>query len=299
MLRSLKPFWPASLFLFCAMPASSCQAPCDGCAPVVAGLSHVPLAVRDLEAASADFAALGFVLKPGRTHADGICNRHVKFADGTEIELITAAHITDALSAFYVDFLAKGDGPAFLALQAPELARAAGRLDAADQPHVVEDGLISLPGGDPLGYLFFAGLNHSPTDRADYFRHPNGADGLVAVWLAADDLSAERKLLACMGATLVREQVHTPTARQVDVAHVGKGDVLLLQQASQPVPGRRIVGVTLRTRDLALLRRALEKRGLPTPPVIRTRKGRSMFLPPRQAHGMWLEVREERESPEG
>lgn len=83
----------------------------------------------------------------------------------------------------------------------------------------------------------------------------------MAVWLAADDLSAERKLLACMGATLVREQVHTPTARQVDVAHVGKGDVLLLQQASQPVPGRRIVGVTLRTRDLALLRRALEKKG--------------------------------------
>lgn len=121
----------------------------------------------------------------------------------------------------------------------------------------------------------------------------------MAVWLAADDLSAERKLLACMGATLVREQVHTPTARQVDVAHVGKGDVVLLQQASQPVTGRRIVGVTLRTRDLALLRRALEKKGGGAPPVIRTRKGRSMFLPPRQAHGMWLEVREERESPEG
>ena len=34
---------------------------------MVQGLDHIPIAVRDLEQAGADFEALGFVLKPG-TH---------------------------------------------------------------------------------------------------------------------------------------------------------------------------------------------------------------------------------------
>jgi len=58
--------------------------------PVVRGLDHVPLAVKDLEQAKADFEALGFALKPGRPHDNGLRNAHVKFPDGTEIELITA-----------------------------------------------------------------------------------------------------------------------------------------------------------------------------------------------------------------
>jgi len=33
---------------------------------------------------------MGCAIKPERSHPDGILNAHVKFTDGTEIELITA-----------------------------------------------------------------------------------------------------------------------------------------------------------------------------------------------------------------
>src|SRR5262245_4051661 len=56
----------------------------------IAGLDHIPTAVRDLGAASARYRALGFALKPGRLHDNSILNNHAKFPDGTEIELITA-----------------------------------------------------------------------------------------------------------------------------------------------------------------------------------------------------------------
>ena len=49
--------------------------------PVIAGLDHVPIAVGDLDAAAARYRALGFALKPGRPHANGIRNQHAKFAD--------------------------------------------------------------------------------------------------------------------------------------------------------------------------------------------------------------------------
>ena len=58
--------------------------------PAVTGLDHLPIAVRDLARAANDYRALGFALKPGRPHDNGIQNQHVKFTDGTELELIAA-----------------------------------------------------------------------------------------------------------------------------------------------------------------------------------------------------------------
>ena len=55
------------------------------------GLDHVPIAVNDLEAAAAAYRRLGFVLKPGRPHANGIRNVHAKFADGTELERLSTS----------------------------------------------------------------------------------------------------------------------------------------------------------------------------------------------------------------
>ena len=93
--------------------------------PVV-GLDHIPVAVRDLERASADFRALVFAIKPGRDHANGIRTAHVKFRDGSGIELITAGAAVDELTTRYVDLLAHGEGPAFVALHAVWIATEAG-----------------------------------------------------------------------------------------------------------------------------------------------------------------------------
>src|SRR5580692_8943157 len=67
--------------------------------PLIFGVDHIPLVVSDLDGAEADFRAMGFSIKPGRPHADGIRNAHVKFPDGTEIELITAPRSADILTA--------------------------------------------------------------------------------------------------------------------------------------------------------------------------------------------------------
>ena len=50
--------------------------------PLVIGIDHIPVVVTDLERAQADYRAMGFAIKPGRFHADGIRNAHVKFPDG-------------------------------------------------------------------------------------------------------------------------------------------------------------------------------------------------------------------------
>src|SRR5262245_52400491 len=90
----------------------------DAAPAVHVGLSHVPIAVADLEQAAADYSRLGFALKDGRPHPNGIRNCHVKFRDGTEIELITAPAATDPLTRYYRSVIAAGDRAAFLSLDA-------------------------------------------------------------------------------------------------------------------------------------------------------------------------------------
>jgi catechol 2,3-dioxygenase-like lactoylglutathione lyase family enzyme len=261
--------------------------------PTVVGLDHIPIAVADLDIAAERYRQLGFTLKPGRPH-NGIRNQHVKFRDGTEIELITASEARDSLATEYRQHLVAGDGPAFVALYAPEISALARRLDAAGQPYHRAGTLLSFPQADGLRYIFFGQRNRSPTDRAEHFSHPNGAEKLMAVWLASDDFTAERTLLSALGASWVEKEVRVPEPLRVTVAELPEGEVWLLPGSRQLVPGRRIVGATVYTQDLAALNSILARTGRDVPPTVQTKRGKSVFLSPSITSGIWLEFREPR-----
>jgi hypothetical protein len=244
--------------------------------PAITGLDHIPIAVRDLARASDDYRALGFALKPGRPHDNGIQNQHVKFTDGTELELITAPEARDALTKTYRQHLEKGDGPAFLALFAPRRAYADERLRGTALP----------------SYVFLAGRNTSPTDLPEHFAHANTAQSFVRVWLAGDDLSRERRLLAAAGATFADTDVFVPDRVHATVARLQEGDVVFLEGTRQVVAGRPVAGATLRVGSLDTARKILDH-GQPRPlPVVTSPDGRSVFLPPSRTHGLWLEFRD-------
>jgi hypothetical protein len=80
----------------------------------------------------------------------------------------------------------------------------------------------------------------------------------------------------------------------VPVAHLPQARVLLLPPSRQLLPGRPIVGATLHTRSLDAVISALRAAQLPVPQVVETPRGRSVFVPPALAHGLWLEFVEAR-----
>lgn len=260
-------------------------------APAIVGLDHIPIAVANLDEAAARYRALGFTLKPGRPHDNGIRNQHAKFADGTELELITAPAPRDALTTTYRRHLAQGDDPAFLSFYAPSIDRAVSRLGAARTGDTRRGPFLYFGDQDGLGYLFLGPRNASPTDRPEHFAHANGASSLVRVWLAGD-VSAELRLLETLGAQVTRDEVRVPERETVPVAHLAEGDVVLLPAERQRVPGRKIIGATLRVRDLARLEAVLARVGAPVPTRVSMGQGTSVFLPPDRTHGLWLEFRE-------
>jgi catechol 2,3-dioxygenase-like lactoylglutathione lyase family enzyme len=250
------------------------------------GLDHIPVAVRDLEAASATYRALGFVLKPGRPHANGIRNAHVKLPDGAGIELLTVPSAVDPLSAKYADMIRAGEGPAFLSFHARDTGALHGALRAGGYPFSDAGGLTDLRSPE-LGFLFWIQDNRSPTDRPEHFAHPNGATALGAVWIATDAGEALARLLVALGGRRERREVLAPDAVEATVITLAEGEVFILPARRQLLPGRPIIGATFRVRDIATVRHALAAGRLsPRPgPELAER----LVVEPSKAHGLWLE----------
>jgi hypothetical protein len=232
------------------------------------GIDHMPFAVRDLEQATSDYRALGFSIKPGRPHTNGIRNNHVKFPDGAGIELITAPEARDDLTSHYAALLKQGEGPAYMAFHARRFSQFVATLDGAGIPHTmgVGGGLqIKEPG---LGFLFFVDDNRAPNDKPEYFAHANGAAAMTGVWLAIDDPAPFVRLFTRLGATARKEKVLVPDAVEATVVNVENGRVVLLPASRQLIKGRPIVGAEFN--------------------VSKKADKRDVFVPPAQTHGIWL-----------
>ncbi|MDJ1497308.1 VOC family protein [Cytophagaceae bacterium DM2B3-1] len=150
---------------------------------LVIGTDHIPLAVRDLDQAATFYRSIGFALKPGRSHSNGIRNQHIKFRNGTELELITTSQPHDSVTAEYCRLLKEGEGPAFWGLFTKDTEGIAKQLTAIGQEYQREGPMITFSETDRLHTLFLGGRNHSPTDREEHFQHTNSATNLIGVYL--------------------------------------------------------------------------------------------------------------------
>ena len=226
-------------------------------------LDHVVLAVNDLEATAARYRQFGFALKPGQPHANGIRNQHVKFTNGTELELLTAPKPADDLTTRYRQHLAEGNGPAYLALFPRPTAPA--RSEAPS-------------------YIFFGQRNQSPTDRPEHFAHRNTANDLIAVWLAGSDFTQERALLVKHGASSQPGRLDALNETG-EMLSVREGVIYFLPERLRVHRARPIIGVTFHVRDLQAATRVFNDAGV----QFRTLPG-SILLAPAVTGGLWIEL---------
>lgn len=259
----------------------------------IAGIDHIPTAVRDLDAASARYRALGFALKPGHPHDNTLLNNHAKFPDGTGIELITASRPRDPLAARYLQKIAAGDGAAYLAFHCADFTALRQRLTKANIAFD-DKGFFSL--ADPsLNYVFFGGDNRSPTDKPEHFAHANTTEKLIGVWIADAENPALRGLLDVLGAKFTTGTINLPAKTSATQAQLDGGVVTLLPRSTRLIADRPIIGAVLKTRDLRAAERVLKQAGVAV--ALRRVEGpgyKSIVLPPEQAHGLWLEFRQAR-----
>jgi catechol 2,3-dioxygenase-like lactoylglutathione lyase family enzyme len=281
------------LLISTAIWGNEVPAPEPSLGPSIIGIDHIPVAVRDLDRASERYRALGFTLKPGRAHSDGIRNNHVKFQDGSGIELISPpAKPVDELTTEYVARIAAGDGPAYLSFHARNIEKLVAALRSA-AIGFQQDGFITL--ADPrLKFLFFDQDNRSPTDRPEHFAHANAAAAMTGVWLALDAPARQSlgKVLLALGAVFGSRTVFVPSATKADVWNVQNGWIILLPKSRELHPGRPVVGVDFEVRDFAAAARYLRSRSMSLLADSKASAQKRLFIPPDRANGLWLEFHE-------
>jgi hypothetical protein len=249
--------------------------------PLLQGVNHTPIVVSNLEKTEADFQAMGFTIKPGRIHPDGIRNAHIKFADETEIELITAPKGVDDLTSEYRKKLDSGDGPVYYGVAAPDLTKVLHKAHAAGLPLQWGDGLLTFPARSPLHPIFFGTLGKAPTDRPKYFVHRNTASRLSGFWVT--DSKELRDLFNIFNVPLVDSSSCGAFSGRMGVARMPKGNVYLIAQSGS---SSQILGARVYVRSISVTEATLRNAGF-KPEKYACDKA-SIWLPPSAAHGIWL-----------
>jgi len=255
-----------------ALSATLAAAAADG--PSLIGIDHIPTVVANLDAASDSYRQLGFALKPGRAHENGLRNNHVKFKDGSGIELLSVpVRPTDSITAGYAKLLGAGEGPAYLAFHARDTGALAKALGDKGIAFKNEGGLIA-PTDPRLDFIFFVKDNRSPTDKPEHFAHANGAVAMSAVWLALDarSLASLRKLLSSLGAVEHEATAEVPAGAPAHVFDLQNGQVVVVSADHQLLAGRPIIGARFRVAGQ---------------PVAKKCAGDAL-VKPALAHGLWL-----------
>jgi hypothetical protein len=179
------------------------------------GIDHLVLCVRDLEAARAAYARMGFTLTPPALHPWGTANRLVQL-QGNFIELLTVADPVRmappkqgefAFGPFNKAFLEKREGFSMLVFASDDARR--------DQAEFAKSGLqtyapfdfsrqAKLPGGEEVtvGFTlsfvtdnrmpdagFFVCQQHAPQHfwKPEYQSHANGAVAVAEAIMVADE----------------------------------------------------------------------------------------------------------------
>ena len=150
-------------------------------------LDHAVLAVQDLDSASASFEGLGFTLKPGRRHANGLLNRHIETRDGGSLELMTViGRPGDAVAREYAGFLSDAEGGVFVAVVADveRFATVAREAGVAVELHGGGGFQYATPPDVGLSALFAVDYE-DPPDSPAVLEHVNGVTAMTEVWVEA------------------------------------------------------------------------------------------------------------------
>lgn len=174
----------------------------------ISGIDHVVLVVRDLDAARDAFRRMGFTVTPRGYHTLGSQNHCVMFGHDY-IELLWSPEGAPHPSRqYYTEFARAGDGLAAIALKTDNAKGAYTEMlwaGFAPSDPVEFSRPVDAPGGErdarfrvsmaalertPGGRMFVCEhLSRELVWRPEYVRHANGATGIAAVAIVADDVA--------------------------------------------------------------------------------------------------------------
>ncbi len=254
-------------------------------------IDHVNVAVNDLSKAKLPYERLGFTIKPGRFHNNSIDNLHIKFVNGTELELITAKKPLDDLAVEYLNLINKGDGGAFLALQAKSFITTITQEFQKKYPIRIEKGVgfqnLVFDENHPLRPIWFIEMGTPFKDIPEFTTHKNSAQKLVGVWISNQIADEVMELF-----TLLKRPIKTTDLPIKDSQRIclDGGEICLVNLPINTI-GRPIVGVTIEVAKINITKEILKSEEIFYSEIFND-STKSIIISPDFTQNIYIEFRE-------
>ena len=276
-------------------------------------IDHVMICVPDLKTGIETYRRLGFDVHFGGVHPGGGTENAIAFFEDDYLELLSIRPGAQAQAgAALVDFLARGGGLRYLAVQSDNVAadvtamRRRG-VDVSDPT----DGVRQTPAGAELRWraarlgardalpIFFIEHITSLAERRRQvpqpIQHPNGVLRSERAYIAVPDVAKAAEVYArVLGMPVPR--VERGTVIKADMAVFNLGPTgLTVAEPAEPGPAADALAnrgpgpfqVLFRTRSMDAAERWMREHGVPPPARgIRNTGEHAMLIPPRDACGV-------------
>src|SRR6184192_338717 len=275
-------------------------------------IDHVMICVPDLPKAIDVYTRIGFGVRAGGVHPDGGTENAIAFFQDDYLELLAVRKGEERLaSAALLDFLARGPGLRYIALQSDDLAAdvAAMRTRGVDVGDP-GDGERRTPAGqtlrwrsaslgprNPLPIFFLQHLTPLAERRGHAREHPNGIVGIERVYINVTDVARTAETYArVLGIPVPKIQRGAVIKADMAVFDLGPTGLTVAQPAE---PGPAAEALSRRgpgpfqalypTRSMDAAARWMADHGMPPPARgIRNTGEQAMLVEPKDACGVYV-----------
>lgn len=297
-----------------------------GTLPGLRGLAEVIIWVRDLEVARDTYSTLGFKLPPRGTAGtlpSGLKWTGMWFEDLTNLELRAIDNYEKAMRdrPGFVRFLQDHEGARGIVLAVPSAESAMSflkaqgfELETAFQGRALMFKGWNLPREEMRGptdaspervVAFAESPGELPTLTKEQelkwreeIRHQNTALGIKSVWIAVRNLRAGTRAYESVGLRPESKRTLAQIGAEGQEIKMKRGVILLLQPKGKNSyvhsfladRGEGTMGVSIEVRDLDIARQLLEPNTNRKFTPYRGAYGRSILIPAKLTHGVWIEM---------
>lgn len=154
-------------------------------------IDHVISVHTNLDTAAERYSEMGFTIKPGRLHSNGLLNAHIKFQNNSSYELMSVVgEPMDDLARNYKALLDKGEGGVFIAISGISTDQMEVILRKLKIQYELLKGrtwnYITFDEIPSLSHLFFIESFDEVNDPPDLFMHKNNSVNIKEVVIDGD-----------------------------------------------------------------------------------------------------------------
>lgn len=154
-------------------------------------VDHVIAVVVNIDEAIKSYTEKGFTVKKGADHKNGLTNAHIKFSNGSYLELMSIkGEPNDEIARTYVDLLDDGEGGVFIALSGITTAafqRNLEKLNIEYETKIQQNWTyITFEPSSGIAHFFFIEYHNYISEAKPTPQHKNLATRIESVWVEGE-----------------------------------------------------------------------------------------------------------------